>query len=81
MVLTQQIPDLFVVYFDERASDQNLSRGPGVNNLKNMVENIWHDSSARDFFELPHHSVSLATACLSVGKNRSIVASECIFDN
>ena len=80
-LLTQQIPDLFVVNFDERASDQNLRGSPSVNYLKNMVENIWHNASARNLFELPHHCVSLTAACLPVRKNSSIITGERIFDD
>ena len=76
-MLGQQVIDFFIIYFEITATDQELFICLLLfNNSENMSECRRNNASQVFVLRNAHHSMSLPTPCLTIGKDCSIVTFE-----
>lgn len=86
IVLTKQVTDFFIVDLNKLAPDKHLklvgesfilpSDHRGIHNVEDVIKHVRHYSLEVTLAQIAHHSMSLATAGLPVGKNGPIVPFE-----
>ena len=52
-----------------------------VDNIEDVVEDVWHDALHVPLIQVSDHSVRLTAPCLAIGEDRTVVSLETVLDD
>ena len=79
-IKVEKISEFLIVKFDKRAENKKFFFRRGLSFKEDFLEAPGNDSTIRIRLEIAHHSVGLARAGLTIGKNGAIVALNNLID-